>query len=360
MGLPISDMERERLREALPEVLAKLYGVTDLRRLFRCPNPRHEDRHPSASYDNRRHVVHCFSCGGTWDVFDLIGLHDGVEGFVAQARCVADLVGKPLTGDDDMKHPRYRKATVSRLTPSDTPNIYDACRAAYLDLRAEIGKGARDFLLARGFDDDDMAKRGLGFTTKPSSIMCQFAVHEPEAHGFIVIPYFDKNRKSVHYATLRTIEGPAPCIHKEWRPRGISVPLWQEWLLSDSLPVVYVTEGVFDAIAFEKMTGKPCVALGGTAFAGKLSDVLTNIEPGARPEKVMLLMDNDEAGSRAADGISATLDELGIPHASATDVLGTCKDVNDLLISLRGDVWGFDETTGSLESGMPIILTRWI
>ena len=38
MFAPVSDAERQRLREAAPEVLAVLYGVTDLRRPFRCPD----------------------------------------------------------------------------------------------------------------------------------------------------------------------------------------------------------------------------------------------------------------------------------------------------------------------------------
>ena len=368
MNAPVSDAERQRLREAAPEVLAVLYGVTDLHRPFRCPNPRHEDRNPSASYDHRRHAVHCFSCGGDWDAFDLVGMHDGIDGFVDQARRVADIAGITLMGDGeraarprkDNRQAAGTEVTTVPVTIPPTPDIFDTCRNAFLGIYREQDGGARDFLLARGFDDIDITKHGLGYTTEPKTIMEQFSVYEPDAAGFVVIPYFDKGRASIHYAVLRTIEGDVPCKHKEWRPRGVPVPLWQEWLLADGLPVVYVTEGVFDAIAVEKMFGRPCVALGGTSFANRLIGILRDCEPDARPGRVMLLMDNDEPGRRAASDLAAKLDVIGIPHASAADVLGECKDANDLLMSLRGREWEFARVASDAFPGVPMFETRWM
>ena len=368
MFAPVSDAERQRLREAAPEVLAVLYGVTDLRRPFRCPDPRHEDRNPSTSYDHHRHAVHCFSCGGDWDAFDLVGMHDGIDGFVDQAHRVAEIVGIALIGDGEFitQSRKGRRgiagreaATAPVVTPA-LPDIFDRCRNACLGIYRGQDGGARDLLLARGFDDIDIMKHGLGYMAEPKAIMEQFNVWEPDAAGFVVIPYFDKERASIHYATLRTIEGDAPCKHKEWRPRGVPVPLWQEWLLVDGLPVVYVTEGVFDAIAFEKMFARPCVALGGTSFTNRLINILKDCEPDARPGKVMLLMDNDEAGKRAAKNLAAKLDVLGIPHATAADVLGECKDANDMLMSLRGSKWEFAQAASDAFPGVRMVETRWL
>ncbi len=41
---------------------------------FRCLSPEHADAHPSMSYDARRDKVHCFSCGVTYDLVDLLVL----------------------------------------------------------------------------------------------------------------------------------------------------------------------------------------------------------------------------------------------------------------------------------------------
>ncbi len=45
-----------------------------LDRCFRCLSPDHEDKHPSMSYDARRDKVHCFACGATYDLVDLLVL----------------------------------------------------------------------------------------------------------------------------------------------------------------------------------------------------------------------------------------------------------------------------------------------
>lgn len=44
------------------------------RRLFCCLNPQHEDTTPSMSYNPRNETVHCFGCGVTYDIFDLVEL----------------------------------------------------------------------------------------------------------------------------------------------------------------------------------------------------------------------------------------------------------------------------------------------
>lgn len=44
------------------------------RRLFYCLNPQHEDSTPSMGYNPRTETVHCFGCGITYDIFDLVEL----------------------------------------------------------------------------------------------------------------------------------------------------------------------------------------------------------------------------------------------------------------------------------------------
>ena len=53
------------------------------RKLFKCLSPSHSDGHPSMGYKNNR--CKCFSCGVSYDIFDLIaidyGLNDDKEVF---------------------------------------------------------------------------------------------------------------------------------------------------------------------------------------------------------------------------------------------------------------------------------------
>ena len=56
---------------------------------FHCLSPSHNDEHPSMGFDRKRNRVHCFSCGASYDLIDLIGidfgLHSDAEKF-AKAR----------------------------------------------------------------------------------------------------------------------------------------------------------------------------------------------------------------------------------------------------------------------------------
>lgn len=60
------------LKRFMPDVLARLYGIVDLKRPFRCLSPDHDDRHPSMSYDPRAYRVKCFSCDASGDVFQVV------------------------------------------------------------------------------------------------------------------------------------------------------------------------------------------------------------------------------------------------------------------------------------------------
>lgn len=71
---------KEEARARLPEVLAEVVPGFRPERPFRCLNPNHEDRHPSARYMNRTNTVRCFSCGWSGDVFDVVGAVYGLAG----------------------------------------------------------------------------------------------------------------------------------------------------------------------------------------------------------------------------------------------------------------------------------------
>ena len=56
-------------------------GIIDLKKPFNCLNPKHEDIHPSMFYSSKYHICKCFSCGISYDIFDLIGIDYGINNF---------------------------------------------------------------------------------------------------------------------------------------------------------------------------------------------------------------------------------------------------------------------------------------
>ena len=160
----ITETDKEALRASMPEVLEILFGITDLRRSFRCPLPDHDDRDPSAHYYANDNTVHCFGCGVTFDVFKLMELLYGITGFAEQARKVADIVGYRLEEEDGPRNPRQRPKRKPRPL-FDPPreaggaDCAEACGNAFGQLYCAENDIGRRYLRWRGLGDDDAAAR---------------------------------------------------------------------------------------------------------------------------------------------------------------------------------------------------------
>lgn len=367
MAHRISDQDREALRASMPLLLGELCGVENLRRPFRCPSPAHDDREPSARYYEDNCTVHCFGCGGTWDAFSLVGMLRGIEGFPAQARAVAEIAGYSL---DEARRPGAMRGRPARerearrqAFPEPRPagvgyNVAPLCDDAYLRLYTAEGDAARRYLHSRGLGDDDILRHGLGFVAEPKRLMPEFSVWEPRALGFVVVPFWDEAMADARYCMLRTVPGDGGTNNKEWRPKGAASPLWREWLLTAGEPVVYVAEGLLDAMALGKMLGKPTVALGGCSNASRLSSVLTHTPESRRPGKIVIAMDEDGEGRKAAARIARDLDAIVVPHAAMPPYPDGAKDADEWLVDARGGEWDFEElTTEALPA--PLRKTRW-
>ena len=360
----VSGRERDDLRAMMPDLLRERCGVTDLRRSFKCPSRDHEDSDPSAHYYEDGHTVHCFGCGKTWDVFQLIGELDGIDSFPEQARAVAEAVGYRLDETPGARASRPRPKPKPR-PPFDEPreagaqDVLEQVGLAFADLYAPGNEVGRRYLRYRGLDDDDIARHALGIVREPKLVMPQFSVYEPEALGFITMPFpTDSAFTRVNYVMVRTISR-GEVRNKEWRPKGVASPLWNEWMLRESLPVVYVTEGLIDAMALGKLTGKPTMALGGVANAKRFAQVLYHTPPASRPGKVVVCMDCDGEGRKAASRMCGDLAKIGVAHAVLPDYPGGAKDADEWLMATKGEKWDFEEYEGSIPGFGPLYRTRW-
>lgn len=59
----------------MEDYLGTNYGLINPRSFkINCLNPAHADNNPSMSYDKRKKILHCFSCGASYDLIDLVQL----------------------------------------------------------------------------------------------------------------------------------------------------------------------------------------------------------------------------------------------------------------------------------------------
>lgn len=223
-------------------------GVS-IRKPFRCMSPDHEDVHPSMHYNSRAQNVHCFSCGVTYDIFDLIGMDYHIVAFAEQKQKVCELFGHSQD-------------------------------VLYMD-------SAYDYFIARGITEESCRRFGL-YQQKGR------AYFPVEGGGFCA----------------RSIDDSLQPRYKNSRgPLGI----WNGSRLCESGQgrYLFVTEGVVDAICLEQM-GYTAISLCGSQNTDKLIRRCVDNLHVANSWIFVVCGDPDEAGQKMNELLCRGLADLQI------------------------------------------------
>ncbi len=149
--------ERARIDEIVGEQVAlRPAGVGALKGL--CPF--HDERTPSFHVRPAQGYYHCFGCGAGGDVIKFVeNIHH--LSFTEAVQYLADKTGVTLHyeegGGEDRKDPN--RVSRSRITAANR----NAAQFFRSQLGSKEGEVARNFLHARGFDADAIAKFSLGY-----------------------------------------------------------------------------------------------------------------------------------------------------------------------------------------------------
>ena len=277
--------DAKTLKSCLPQWLRE-HGLP-LHTPFACLNPAHQDAHPSMGYNEKNQTVHCFACGATYDIFDLVGQEENLTDFPSKMKAV---------------NRRYGGGEVIRVTAKPAPAF------PYKE-----GGGRPDpYFTGRGLSDETVRRFGL--------------VVE---NGYAVLPVFAKG-------VCRSVCRRAIDQHVEPRyknSRG-AMQLWNSAAMERAAgEALFVAEGIFDALSLEEF-GFPAVALCGAANTGKLVQKIDEYVPVAWPEKMILAGDSDAAGQGMNEKLREQLTARGIACAVLALPEG-CKDVNEALVQNR-------------------------
>ena len=68
---------KEAIQELKPRLEEYLQEKGIRKKQFKCLNPNHDDKHPSMSFYKQADIVHCFACGETYDIIDLLSIDLG-------------------------------------------------------------------------------------------------------------------------------------------------------------------------------------------------------------------------------------------------------------------------------------------
>lgn len=277
--------DAKTLKSCLPQWLRE-HGLP-LHKPFACLNPAHQDAHPSMGYNEKNQTVHCFACGATYDVFDLVGQEENLTDFPSKMKAV---------------NRRYGGGEVIRVTAKPAQAFPYKERAGRPD----------PYFTGRGLSDEIVQRFGL---------MVE--------NGYAVLPVFVDG---VCCSVCR--RGIDPAVEPRYQNSRGAMPLWNSAAMERAAgKALFVTEGIFDALSLEEL-GFPAVALCGAANTGKLVQKIDEYVPVAWPEKMILAGDSDAAGQGMNGKLREQLTARGIACAVLALPEG-CKDVNEALVKNR-------------------------
>lgn len=246
----------------------------------------------------------CFSCNSGGDVFDLVGILDGIENKRDQLQAVAEWAGL----DADL-------APKPAVAPQPKPkHDYSTGRKREADYLQRMRENIHDpeavaYVQGRGFTLDEAVAWGLGY--------------DPTRHR-LILPWAGSD----YYHIDRSTTDQEP---KYTKPKAADVgpqPLYNSAALE--APVFFVVEGVLDALAVTAC-GFQAIALGGTGGRSAVEAMAPY-----KPQGVAVVMlDNDEAGKKASRDLRGMLKVAGI-ESVAVDMEGS-TDAKDAAEWLQAD-----------------------
>lgn len=309
-------MDREQARDIVKGYLGDYLNSKGIntRKPFNCLNPEHPDRHPSMSYDSKRQRCKCFSCGASYDIFDLIRIDYGLSEDIDVFNKAYELYGLTI----DSQQPAEQKPAPKKEAPKaeDFMDYYQKAQAARKD------PAAQDYLRQRGISEEVAAKYWLGYDAAYNT----FDVDETGQNSFstwraLIIP----TGKGSYIA--RNMDTPKePAKKNRYRKKGASLLFNSKALYTADKPV-FIVEGELDALSIIEAGGQ-AIGLGSTSNYKQLADLIAKQKP---VQPLILALDADEEGRKAEEQLA---DELTRLQASfyRYNLYGAAKDANEALL----------------------------
>lgn len=317
----ISDEQTRTLRNQLPEYLVLTNRSTN--KPFCCANPNHPDSHPSMRFDPTRDKVHCFSCGCTYDLFDLIRIDYDIQNFNDAKIKAAEILGcnHSETSETPFVFNEHLKCS------STCYDFTDVIEGAHIDLLNN--EMAKKHFTKRGLSDEIIHKYKLGFSRNGYNALVknnpelQTKAYKQVYYNY-VLPFLNENRDCNYFMTEISDRRLIDDYNDKYRKiNKLSVPIFNEHYLSGgSFDVIIITEGIYDALSIEDI-GYNSIALSGTSYK-RLSQLVKKYQP---KSSFIIMCDNDSAGKKANITLYNELHNLG--YACSVANLDLYKDPNE-------------------------------
>lgn len=308
--MEITDAKKEELKATLADYLART--GRSLTKNFQCPNHhahKNGDEKPSATYYAKSNTVYCHMEGRSFDIFDIIGLDEGITDFTEQYRRAAELAG--MTRE---QRTNRRKTPEKESETKDYTALFQEYSAAL-----ERAPAALEYLQSRGLTLETAKRFNLGY--------CEAWKH-PAAKSDrrsrrLIIP------RSAGAYLARSIDDTEP----QKQVVGKQKTLFNGRALESKsgLPIV-VVEGEIDAMSIIQAGYDYVIGLGPI---GNKDIAAQAIKERAPQNSYIIALDNDEPGRKAQEELYNDLVSAGITAISADTSLFYAgkKDPNEAYIA---------------------------
>jgi len=293
--------------------------------------PFHREKTPSFSVSSDKQMFKCFGCGAGGNVFSFVMQMENFD-FLEALKFLADRVHYILPKTADSKAVRNRariKELLEEINRKAARFFYDGLQAETPD-----GTAARAYLYTRGVVPKTQVKFGLGLSPpgwdslfkylteqgyKPEDIKTAGLAIENKTGGHydrfrnrLMFPILDIGGKVVGFGG-RQLDGRDEGAKYLNSPE---TPLFEKGRQLYGLYVarkarsreILLVEGYMDAVSLNQAGFANAVAALGTALTSEHARLLKRVNC----ESAVLLMDNDEAGERAALHAIPVLLEAGL------------------------------------------------
>lgn len=275
------------------DYLEKYHNVTSPKRFFHCLNPNHIDNNPSMMFTDKYNICKCFSCGASYDIYDLIGLDYDLHSFKEQLEKVQELYLGYIPVKKEVKKDIDNKVY-------DYTNYYNKCfknryRTTYLE--------------QRGITRELIDKYKIGYD---------------EERKLVVFPI----NKHCYFA--RSVVN-----NDKIKSKGNS-DIWNKRYIKENNQLVYVTEGIIDALSLEVI--EPNVKVMSINGVGNINSLVYALKENNFNGTIGIAFDNDGAGKKATDELKKELAKINV-NSFSTSMIATfddtskVKDINMALIN---------------------------
>lgn len=313
-----SDFKRIQSRADIVEIVKTYVPLESHGKNYFGVCPFHDDHSPSMSVSPEKQIYKCFVCGATGNVFNFVENFLGVS-FLEAVKIVADRIGENFTIKTSKEDERNKK-------------YYDIMNLATLlyqnNLRTPAGQEARDYLHKRGLSDEVIKDFSIGLSLKEPDMLYKLLsskniskkdmddlglIAEGERGTYdlfrnrIMFPLKSPTGKVNGYSgRIYNTESNSKYINtKETVIFKKRENLFNYHLAAPAArqeKFIIICEGQMDAIRIYSVGIKNVVATMGTALAKEQIALLKKLGV-----KVIIVMDNDNAGEMATISIGQTL-----------------------------------------------------